>query len=93
MKLGGGMVSFELKGGAESGKKFLDALEMISLTANLGDTRTIATHPASTTHSKLTDEERQQVSITPGLVRISLGLEHFDDIKNDVQQAIQKSTN
>ena len=93
MKLGGGLVCFELKGGLESGRKFLNALEMISLTANLGDTRTIATHPASTTHSKLTDEERKQVSISAGLVRVSLGLEHFEDIQNDIEQAIQKSIN
>ena len=91
MKLGGGLVCFELVGGVERGRKFLDALEMISLTANLGDTRTIATHPASTTHSKLTEEERKQVCISAGLVRISAGLEHFDDIKNDIDQAIQKS--
>lgn len=93
MKLGGGLVCFELKGGVESGRRFLDALQMISLTANLGDTRTIATHPASTTHSKLTDEERKQVSISAGLVRVSLGLEHFEDIRNDIEQAIQKSIN
>lgn len=93
MKLGGGLVCFELKGGLEGGRKFLNALEMISLTANLGDTRTIATHPASTTHSKLTDEERKQVSISAGLVRVSLGLEHFEDIQNDIAQAIQKSIN
>lgn len=93
MKLGGGLVCFELKGGIESGRKFLNALEMISLTANLGDTRTIATHPASTTHSKLSDEERKQVCISTGLVRVSLGLEHFEDIKNDIEQAIQKSIN
>lgn len=93
MKLGGGLVCFELKGGLDGGRKFLNALEMISLTANLGDTRTIATHPASTTHSKLTDEERKQVSISAGLVRVSLGLEHFEDIQNDIAQAIQKSIN
>lgn len=93
MKLGGGLVSFELKDGEHCGKKFLNALNMISLTANLGDTRTIATHPASTTHSKLTVEERNQVSITPGLIRVSLGLEHFEDIKNDIEQAIRKSLN
>ncbi|MEQ9286102.1 MAG: O-succinylhomoserine sulfhydrylase [Cyclobacteriaceae bacterium] len=93
MKLGGGLVCFELKGGVESGRRFLDALQMISLTANLGDTRTIATHPASTTHSKLTDEEKKQVSISAGLVRVSLGLEHFEDIRNDIEQAIQKSIN
>lgn len=88
MRKGGGLVTFEVNGGLEGGKKFLDALNMISLSANLGDTRTIATHPASTTHSKLTDEERQAVSITPGLVRISVGLEHIDDIVDDIEQAL-----
>lgn len=91
MSQGGGMVTIELDGGYERGKRFLDGLEMITLSANLGDTRTIATHPASTTHSKLTEEERQAVGITPGMVRISVGLEHVDDIVNDVLQAIEKS--
>lgn len=91
MKLGGGIVTFELKGGIEQGRKFLDALEMISLSANLGDTRTIATHPASTTHSKLSEEERQVVGITPGLVRVSVGLEHMDDIMGDLMQALDRS--
>src|SRR5690606_30890013 len=76
MRLGGGIVTFEVKGGITQGRKFLDALQMISLSANLGDTRTIATHPASTTHSKLSDAEREAVGITAGLVRISVGLEH-----------------
>ncbi len=88
MKLGGGVVAFELKGGVKAGKKFLDALEMISLSANLGDTRTIATHPASTTHSKLTEAERLAAGITPGLVRISVGLEDIDDTIADIAQAI-----
>ena len=92
LRHGGGMVSFELDGGSESGRKFLNALNMISLTANLGDTRTIATHPASTTHSKLTEEEREMVSITPGLVRISVGLENIEDIKRDIDQAIAVAT-
>lgn len=91
MKLGGGIVTFELKGGIEQGRKFLDALKMISLSANLGDTRTIATHPASTTHSKLSEEERQAVGITSGLVRISVGLEHIDDILEDIEQALVAS--
>lgn len=90
MRKGGGLVTFELKGGIEQGRKFLDALEMISLSANLGDTRTIATHPASTTHSKLTEEERQAVGITPGLVRISVGLEHVDDIIEDIERALDR---
>ena len=88
MRLGGGIVSFEVKGGIEAGRKFLNSLKMISHSANLGDTRTIATHPASTTHSKLTDAERLAVGITPGLIRISAGLEAVEDIVKDVEQAL-----
>ncbi len=92
MRLGGGVVTFELKGGLEQGKKFLDALKMCSLTANLGDVRTTATHPASMTHSKLKEEERQAVGITAGLVRISVGLENIQDIIADITQAIEHSS-
>jgi len=88
MKNGGAIVCFELKGGLEGGRKFLNNLQMLSLTANLGDTRSIASHPASTTHSKLTEEERREVNITPGLIRISAGLEYKDDILNDILQAL-----
>lgn len=88
MRAGGGIVTFEVKGGIEKGRKFLNSLKMISHTPNLGDTRTIAVHPASTTHSKLTDEERAAVGITSGLIRIAVGLEHIDDIIADVRQAI-----
>lgn len=88
MKNGGGIVCFELKGGLAAGIKFMDSLKMLSLTANLGDTRSIASHPASTTHAKLTEEERQAVNITPGLIRISVGLEHRDDILQDILQAL-----
>ncbi len=91
MKNGGGIFCFELKGGLESGKKFLDALELLSLTANLGDTRSIASHPASTTHAKLSEEERLNVNITPGLIRISVGLEYSMDVCNDILQALEKS--
>jgi O-succinylhomoserine sulfhydrylase len=91
MSNGGGLVTFEIKGGIDSGRKFLNALQMISVTNNLGDSRTIASHPASTTHSKLTEEERKAVGITPGLIRISVGLEHADDILNDILQALEKS--
>ncbi|MBL7884635.1 MAG: aminotransferase class I/II-fold pyridoxal phosphate-dependent enzyme [Bacteroidia bacterium] len=91
MSMGGGIVTFEIKGGIERGRNFLDALQMCSLTANLGDTRTIATHPASTTHAKLTEEERLATGITPGLVRISVGLENIIDIIADIEQAIEKS--
>ncbi|WP_345168673.1 trans-sulfuration enzyme family protein [Nibribacter koreensis] len=90
MQNGGGLLCFELTGGLESGRKFLDSLKMLSLTANLGDTRSIASHPASTTHAKLTEEERLAVNITPGLIRISVGLEHADDILNDILQALEK---
>lgn len=90
MSNGGGIVTFELKGGIESGRAFLNALQMISMTNNLGDSRTIASHPASTTHSKLTDAERQAVGITPGLIRISAGLEHIEDILEDILQALDK---
>ncbi|MDZ7648002.1 MAG: aminotransferase class I/II-fold pyridoxal phosphate-dependent enzyme [Cytophagales bacterium] len=88
MRLGGGVVSFEVKNGIEGGRKFLNALKMISHSANLGDSRSIATHPASTTHSKLSEEERLSVGITPGLVRISAGLENIQDIIIDVEQAL-----
>ncbi|MCW5912812.1 MAG: aminotransferase class I/II-fold pyridoxal phosphate-dependent enzyme [Cyclobacteriaceae bacterium] len=91
MRLGGGVVTFEIKGGLERGRRFLNSLKMLSHSANLGDTRTIATHPASTTHSKLTDAERLAVGITPGLVRISVGLETYTDIQADVAQAIEAS--
>ncbi|GAB0156114.1 O-succinylhomoserine sulfhydrylase [Chryseobacterium sp. Alg-005] len=89
MKLGGNIVAFEIKGGIEGGRKFLDHIKMCSLSANLGDTRTIVTHPASTTHSKLTEEERNEVGITAGLVRCSAGLENIDDIIADLKQALE----
>ncbi len=85
---GGGIVCFELKGGLPAGQKFLDSLKMLSLTANLGDTRSIASHPASTTHAKLTPEERAAVGISPGLIRISVGLEHRDDILADIKNGL-----
>ncbi len=91
MKLGGGIVTFEIQGGIDRGRQFLNSLKMLSHSANLGDTRSIATHPASTTHSKLTDAERMAVGITPGLIRISVGLENIQDIIADVEQAIRHS--
>ncbi len=90
MMNGGGLVCFEVKGGIEAGRKFLNSLEMFSLTANLGDSRSIASHPASTTHAKLSEKERNEVNITPGLIRLSVGLEHRDDILNDILQALDK---
>ena len=85
---GGGIVTFGIKGGFEAGVRFMDALQMASLTPNLGDTRTILTHPASTTHSKLKEEERRAVGITSGTIRISVGLEHADDIIKDLKLGI-----
>ncbi len=93
MRHGGGLLTMEVKGGLERGRKFLDSLKTLSLTANLGDTRTIATHSASTTHSKLTAEEQLAVGITPGLVRISVGLEHPDDIIQDIENALKLTKN
>ncbi|HQZ76077.1 MAG TPA: aminotransferase class I/II-fold pyridoxal phosphate-dependent enzyme [Chitinophagaceae bacterium] len=91
MSNGGGIVTFELKGGIEAGRNFLNSLQMISMTNNLGDSRTIASHPASTTHSKLSLEERAAVGITDGLIRISVGLENAEDILSDILQALGKS--
>ena len=90
MKAGGGIVCFELLGGIEAGRKFMDALQLLSLSPNLGDSRSIASHPASTTHSKLSEEDRVKVGITPGLIRISVGLEYIDDIIDDIRQALDK---
>jgi O-succinylhomoserine sulfhydrylase len=91
MRSGGGIVCFELKGGLQSGRNFLNSLRMLTLTANLGDTRSIASHPASTTHAKLTEGERMAVNITPGLIRISVGLEDHNDILQDILQALENA--
>lgn len=91
MKAGGGITVLVLKGGPERARRFLDGLELLSHSPNLGDTRTIVTHPASTTHSRLTEEERTRVAIVPGLVRISVGLEHPDDIIADLEEALERS--
>ena len=90
MLKGGNIVTFELKGGVKSGQTFLNQIEMSSLSANLGDTRTIVTHPATSTHSKLTPEERALVGISDGLIRLSIGLENIEDIKQDIDQALEK---
>lgn len=89
MKAGGCVVAFEIKGGIEAGQKFFDSIKLLSLSANLGDSRSIVTHPASTTHSKLTVEERAETGITDGMVRVSVGLEHIDDIIGDIEQALR----
>ncbi|WP_424002236.1 trans-sulfuration enzyme family protein [Maribacter sp. IgM3_T14_3] len=88
MKAGGCVVAFEVKGGLDAGREFFDSIKLLSLSANLGDSRTIVTHPASTTHSKLSIEERAAVGISDGMVRISVGLEHIDDIIADINQAL-----
>ena len=90
MKWGGGIVSFEVKGGLKEAMSLLGELKFCSLSSNLGDTRTILTHPASTTHSRLSSDEKKAVGITEGLIRISVGLEHIDDIKADLVQAMEK---
>lgn len=90
MSAGGGLVTFSVSGGQKAGWRFLNALTMCDIVANLGDTRTAVTHPASTTHSGLTEEERRAVGITPGLIRVSVGLEHIDDIIGDIEQALKK---
>ncbi|MEX0770651.1 MAG: PLP-dependent transferase [Balneolaceae bacterium] len=88
MKRGGGVVTFEIKGGYEQARTFIDRVNMLSRSANLGDTRSIVTHPASTTHSKLSEKERDAVGITPGLIRIAVGLEAMEDILSDIEQAL-----
>ena len=88
MKLGGNIVVFEIKGGVSAGRTFLDNIKMCSLSANLGDTRTIVTHPSSTTHGRLSEEDRLEVGITDGLVRVSVGLENVEDIIEDIEQAL-----
>ncbi len=92
MSQGGGVITLDLSGGVARAQRFIDQLQMISITANLGDSRSIITHPASTTHSKLSEEERAKVGITDGLVRLSVGLEHYEDIILDVERALQKSS-
>jgi O-succinylhomoserine sulfhydrylase len=91
MKMGGGIITINLKGGYNRAKKFIDSVEIISRTANLGDTRTIVTHPASTTHSKLSESERSLVGIQSSTVRVSIGLENVNDIYDDISIALKKS--
>ena len=86
----GGILNFGIKGGIESGKKFIDSLKLVSHLANVGDAKTLAIHPASTTHEQLSDEERKAAGVEPNLVRISVGIEHIEDIKADFEQAFEK---
>ncbi|MGR7813942.1 trans-sulfuration enzyme family protein [Lacinutrix undariae] len=91
MKLGGNVVAFEIKGGIQAGRNLLNHIKLCSLSANLGDTRSIVTHPASTTHGSLSEAERLEVGISDGLVRVSVGLEHSEDIINDLKQALKNA--
>ena len=84
----GGLVGFELAGGKDAGRKFIDSLEMLFHVANIGDARSLAIHPASTTHSQLTPEEQLQTGVTDGYIRLSIGIEHIDDIIADIDQAL-----
>ncbi|MDC0125862.1 aminotransferase class I/II-fold pyridoxal phosphate-dependent enzyme [Flavobacteriaceae bacterium] len=90
MLKGGNIIVFEVIGGLEAGQNFINAIELCSLSSNLGDSRTIITHPASTTHSKLSKEDRMAVGITDGMIRLSIGLEHPEDIWNDLKNALSK---
>jgi O-succinylhomoserine sulfhydrylase len=89
MKSGGGLFCFELKGGVEAGRKLIDKLQLCSITANLGDSRTIVTHPASTTHARMSEEERISAGVTPGMIRVSVGLEHYEDVIWDLEKALK----
>jgi O-succinylhomoserine sulfhydrylase len=90
MLKGGSIIAFEVKGGLEAGRNFINAIRLCSLSSNLGDSRTIITHPASTTHSKLAEEDRLAVGITDGSIRLSVGLEHHEDIWNDIENALHQ---
>ena len=87
----GGLVGFELEGGVEAGKNFINSLQLLYHVANIGDARSLAIHPASTTHSQLSEEEQLASGVTPGYVRLSVGIEHIDDIKADISQALDKA--
>jgi O-acetylhomoserine (thiol)-lyase len=87
----GGLVGFEIKGGMEAGRRFIDALEMFYHVANIGDARSLAIHPASTTHSQLSPEEQLKTGVTDNYVRLAVGLEHIDDILADIRQALDKA--
>ena len=87
----GGMVVFGIKGGLKAGQKFVDSLKLFSLLANVGDAKSLVIHPASTTHSQLTEEQQKAGGLTPDLVRLSIGLEHIDDIKQDLEQAFAQT--
>jgi O-acetylhomoserine (thiol)-lyase len=85
----GALMGFELEGGVEAGKKFIDNLELLYHVANIGDARSLAIHPASTTHSQLSEKDQIASGVTPGYVRLSIGIEHVDDIIADIEQALK----
>ena len=87
----GSLLGFELKDGKEAGRKFIDSLELLYHVANIGDARSLAIHPASTTHSQLSSEEQEQTGVTDGYIRLSIGIEHVDDIITDLDQALANS--
>ena len=87
----GAIIGFGIKGGTEAGKKFINSLELISHVANIGDAKTLAIHPATTTHQQLSEEERLATGVTPDFIRLSIGLENMEDIFADIDQALKKS--
>ena len=87
----GGLMGFEIVGGRDAGKKFINALELLYHVANIGDSKSLAIHPASTTHSQLSEDELSDAGVTPGFVRLSIGIEHVDDIIADIEQALEKA--
>ena len=89
----GAIIGFGIKGGIEAGKKFINSLQLISHLANIGDAKTLAIHPATTTHQQLSEEERLATGVTPDFIRLSIGLEHIDDIVEDIEQALKKGEN
>ena len=87
----GALVGFELKDGVDAGKKFIDSLKLFYHVANIGDARSLAIHPSSTTHSQLSEDEKLSAGVTPGYIRLSIGLEHIDDLLEDLEQALNNS--
>ena len=86
----GAILGFGIKGGLEAGRKFIDSLELISHLANVGDAKSLAIHPATTTHQQLSPEEQLATGVTPDFIRLSIGIEHIDDIIDDIEQALKK---
>ena len=87
----GAIIGFGIKGGVEAGKKFINSLQLVSHLANIGDAKTLAIHPATTTHQQLSEEEQLATGVTPDFIRLSIGLENIDDIISDIEQALEKS--